>query len=90
MPKVVSHAIRHLYRIVGVGAWLMQLEAHMQPIADDRRFEQWLSRRLHAAHDAILQENVPAELMQLVQLFAVDLPHGTRLQGEAGESSTWE
>lgn len=62
----------------------------MQPIADDRRFEQWLSRRLHAAHDAVLQESVPGELVQLVQLFAVDLPHGSSLQGEAGESSTRE
>lgn len=55
--------------VQGVGS-LMQISPDAQP-TEDRRFERWLSGRLHAAHDAALYEPVPDELMQLVQMFSV-------------------
>lgn len=59
-----------------------------QSAAEERRFERWLSRRLHAVHDAPLHEPIPVELAQLVQLFSVGDSSDAWAQDEASASST--
>ena len=66
---------------------MMQVRLDPQSAAEERRFERWLSRRLHAAHDAPLHEPVPVELAQLVQLFSVGDSSDARAQDEASVSS---
>lgn len=34
----------------------------------DRRFDRWLSWRLHDAYDSVLKEKLPADLQRLVEL----------------------
>lgn len=66
---------------------MMQICPDPQSAAQERRFERWLSIRLHAAHDAPLHEPVPVELAQLVQLFAADDSSDARARPEASVSS---
>lgn len=37
--------------------------------AEELRFDRWLSRRLHEAHDGVLRETVPDDLLRLARLF---------------------
>jgi hypothetical protein len=40
--------------------------------AEDRRFDRWLSRRLHEAYDNVLREALPSDLDRLVQRFSAE------------------
>jgi hypothetical protein len=39
---------------------------------EDRRFDRWLSRRLHEAYDNVLREALPADLDRLVHRFSAE------------------
>jgi hypothetical protein len=41
-------------------------------VAEDRRFDRWLSRRLHEAYDNVLREALPADLDRLVHRFSAE------------------
>jgi hypothetical protein len=40
--------------------------------AEDRRFDRWLSRRLHEAYDTVLREALPSDLDRLVHRFSAE------------------
>ena len=40
--------------------------------AEDRRFDRWLSRRLHEAYDNVLREALPSDLDRLVHRFSAE------------------
>jgi hypothetical protein len=40
--------------------------------AEDRRFDRWLSRRLHEAYDNVLRETLPSDLDRLVHRFSAE------------------
>jgi hypothetical protein len=40
--------------------------------AEDRRFDRWLSRRLHEAYDNVLREALPPDLDRLVHRFSAE------------------
>jgi hypothetical protein len=57
---------------------------------EDRRFDRWLSRRLHEAYDNVLKEALPADLERLVEQFSAEAPtpgqsdgSGPHLDGDA-------
>jgi hypothetical protein len=52
--------------------------------AEDRRFDRWLSRRLHEAYDNVLREALPPDLDRLVQRFSAE----TASSGSDGGSSS--
>lgn len=40
--------------------------------AEDRRFDRWLSRRLHEVYDNVLREALPSDLDRLVHRFSAE------------------
>ena len=41
----------------------------MAPAEPDKAFDQWVSRQLHKVYDEVLNEQVPDELLRLVEHF---------------------